>query len=282
MKNKKKKSRKKKFAPPLSKIDNFLYTLILIVFIAIDMTTLVVYLKIAEWIAFSVDNVVAYSVRGTVFLSLPLFFVFVIATIGYFGNAYNERRPILGNKKVNYKSTANYESVQFLFRKSKKTSTENEKKLKSTYIKIFSIIVSLFFVLSLGGLFGRNTINESGEIKSYSIFNTVKNEWFVDDVSSLNLNVGLTRTGYRSVTFYPTLWVKFNTDDDREFTFEYYEIYYDTNENERIYTLSKLLKMYEDMGIPITTDGDEYLEEFIEHYDLTGADKNLFLSLFGK
>ncbi len=244
------------------------------------MISLAVYLKIAEWIAFSADNVVAYSMRGTIFLALPLFFTYVITAIGYFETAYNEKRPILGNKKVNYKSTVKYEGVQFLFKKSKIKGAKDEKNLKTTYIKIFSIIFSLFFILSLGGLFGRNTISKNGEIKTHSVFNTVKNEWFVDDVSSVTLEAGLTSNGYRRIITYPTLWVTFNTDDDREFTFEYYEIYYDTNENERIYTLSNLLKIYEDMGIPITTGGNEYLEDFIEHHSLTGTDKDLFLSLF--
>ncbi len=280
MAKQKKRQRKKKVAPPLSAIDSFLYFLILMLFIMVAFAMLFGYLKVVECISFSDENVVAYSLRWTILSALPIFSIYVIAVIGYFCNAYSERRPILGNKKVSYKSTTNNESVEFLFRKSRRQLTENKIKLRNTYIKIVSALVLASFLLSLGGLFGRNTVSNSGVIKSYTIFNTVKNEWLIDDVSEVELKAGLTRSGYRSVVYYPTLWITVKTEENKEITFEYWDIKCESDENERVNSLSNLLRVYEDMGVAVTISGKEYVNDFIEHYSLTSENKEILLSMF--
>ena len=281
MAKQRKKRRNKLQPPPLSRLDIWIYNIAILISVVLTLLFFVFCFVIPEFIAFCDESVVLYSVRWTQFLLLFPLVVSLIIIEKVWGEGLTEKRPIFGNKKINYNSTTQYKKVKFLFKKEKnsKPLTEFEKKWKifsKTGLIIFCIVSLLFGV---GSLFGRNTLHNDGTVKTYSITNTVKSEYTIENISHVTIKSGTASAGRYSTR--PACYFDISTHNGKDFSFSMDEMR-DTpfNTSETLNELLNLKECYESQGIDVSIDGLEYVEELIEHYEMNDSEKEMLYELF--
>ena len=126
--SKHKKKKQREFSPPpLSKLDIFIYNTIIIVIVLFTCLALFGSDYIAEFIAYADETVMLSYSRWTLVFLFPVFCIVIFPILYFFVMGLEEKKPIFGNKNVNYFSTTRYAKAEFLF---KKKSNPKDKKIK--------------------------------------------------------------------------------------------------------------------------------------------------------
>lgn len=276
-----KKRKNRQQPPPLSTLDTCIYNIAMLTSVILTFLFFIFCFTFPEFISFHDESVVLYSVRWTQFLLLFPLIVSLIIIEEIWGKGFTEKRPIFGNKKINYNSTTQYTNVQFLFKKEKhqKPLTEFEKKWKlfsKTSLIVFCIVSLL---LGVGSFFGRNTLHNNGTVKTYSIANTIKSEYKIEDISQVTIKSGTTSAGRYAIR--PACYLDISTHSGKEFSFCMDELR-DTpfNASETINELLNLKAYYKSQGIDILIGELEYVEELIEYYEMNDREKEMLYELF--
>lgn len=280
----KKKRRNKLQPPPLSKLDTFLYNTIIFVLVILYFAAFLLCFYLYERIAFADNSVVLYTERWTLLLLFPLFFIYIIGVIGFFGEGLVRKRPILGNKEIDYFSTTRYEGVRFLFQKNPRKLNKDEKEFKRISSAFLSVICVVSLLLGFGALIGRKCLHNNGDIKIYSIVNTVKEEYSIGDTATVIIRCGKDYIGSRGNSR-PMCYIDIKMSDDEEFSFlmnnntlAITDSWIDVDE--RLTKMLELKEYYESQGIAVSIDGVEYIDQLIEYYEMTDSEKELLYKLF--
>lgn len=278
----KRKKKVKKLAPPLSKLDTFTYHFLLIASVVLFILLLLLYFYITRKIAFVDNSVIFYAERWTQILIAPAYTALCISVIGFFGDGLNNRKVIFGNKDIKYNSTTRYSSAQFLFKKNKRKKenlNDNEKKFEKIVTISLIIFCSLSLVLGIGGMFGRKCLYNNGHIKIFSITNSVKTEYSLDDLSHITIQSGTQRRG--RYNWQDTCFITITTKDNKNIVFCMDEN--NLNKKEIEQKLSDMLyikEYYESHGFYVSIEENGRLDKIIESYDMNDTEKAMLYELF--
>ncbi|MBR5544004.1 MAG: hypothetical protein IKU66_00875 [Clostridia bacterium] len=271
----KKKKQREYSPPPLSQLDIFTYNIITIVVVLLAFSAFFGIFYVAEVICYADETVMLSYNRWTLFLLAPAWLIAFLPPINFFVTGLNEKKPIFGNKNVNYFSTTRYAKAEFLF---KKKSSPKEKKTKLIMALVLAVIVLLCTVF---GLIGRNSIYYDGEIKVFSVFNTVKKEYSIDDISKVTIEIGEKYSRYGNNI--PCCFVDVETVNGKIFDFVTIEANWnDYKIPEKIANISTLKIVFDNNDISVTVVGKEYIDSFIEYYELTETERKLLVDLFAE
>ncbi len=184
-KKKRRPAKRNKDNPPLSKTDKFLYAALEVVGAIFILTFLYEYDSIIGFFVFRNINVLSFQERFTMFLIVPFIFFYLF----YILDSQYRKKPIFGNKKVDYYNTLNHKFILPLFDKRYnnivRNSENRRKQLRNFGIICFVTIV--LFTFGILGCFGRHEFNNNG-ITTYSIFNNVIEEYSYDEVESYEIS----------------------------------------------------------------------------------------------
>ena len=273
MSKRKKKKQREYSPPPLSKLDVFIYNTIIIIISTLIILSFVGIYCLTQMIGYA-DKIIMLSYgRWTITFIVPAILITFIPLINFFAVGLEEKKPIFGNKNVNYFSTTRYAKAEFLF---KKKSNSKDKKNKIILAIILAIVVVICTVFAL---VGRYSIDKNGEIKVYSVFNTVKNEYSIDKISNVTIEIGRNYSRYGGYT--PNCFVNIKTESGKLFYFNLNEAnWFEYKIPEKIANISTLKTVFDNNDIPVTVIGEKYIDEFIEYYELTNNERKLLQDLF--
>lgn len=189
--SKKKKIKPKK--PPLSFLDKCIYRL----FALITILPIVLFLLMTEYIEyifFEDQNIVALEQRATfIFLVIPCLMI-MITLIVIWDATYGKKKAIFPNKKVNYKKYGyQYYPVFYKGDKPKIKITEDKKKYIFINLTLWSVCFIICCALGCLGIFGRTELTRDGQIIKYTVFNNVKEQYYVSDISEVEFTTYSTR-----------------------------------------------------------------------------------------
>ncbi len=184
-KTKRKKYKHKPKMPPLSKIDKFLYALLVIVGV-IGLLGL----GLCAWLCVDAllrnKNTVAYVGTSCTLLAIPLI-LFVIVTVFYFiENAVQQKYPIIGNKNFNYGKTSGYATVYPIF--DKRYAAYRKTKKKQSHI-IWWCTFAFVCILSAFSIFDRWSFETDG-IYRYNCLNQCTEQYTYNDISEFQVQAG--------------------------------------------------------------------------------------------
>lgn len=269
----KKKKQRELSPPPLSKLDIFVYNIIILVIVFLTLAAFFGVFYVIDVIGYADETVMLYCSRWTVLLLVPACLLTFLPLLNFFITGFNEKKPIFGNKNVNYFSTTRYAKAEFLF---KKKSNPDDKKIKVIVASVLAIVV---VICTTFGLLGRNSIDNNGNIKVLSVFNTVKKEYSVDDISKVTIEIGEEYSRYGG--YIANCFVDVETVNGKNFDFVTIEARWnDYKIPEKIANISTLQTVFDNNNIPVTVIGEEYIDKFVEYYELTETERNLLKGLF--
>lgn len=283
MAKQRRKRRNKLQPPPLSKLDTFLYNAIIFVLVLLYFGAIILCFYLYERIAFADSNVVLYAERWTLLLLFPIFIVFAVGVLGFFAEGLANKKPIFGNKEIDYFSTTRYEGVRFIFQKSPKKLSKDEKEFKRISTAFLSVICVVSLLLGIGALIGRKCLYSNGDIKIYSIVNTVKDEYSIGDTATVTIRCGEEYIGRGNSR--PMCYIDIKMSDDEEFSFlmnnntlAITDSWIDVGE--RLPKMLALKEYYESQGIKVSINGLEHIDRLIEYYEMTESEKEILYELF--
>lgn len=269
----KKKKQRELSPPPLSKLDKFIYNIINITIVFLAFSAFWGSFYVVEFVAYAEKTVMLSYSRWTLLFLLPAWLLTFLPLLNFFATGLYEKKPILGNKNVNYFSTTRYAQAKFLF---KKQSNPKDKKIKIIMVLVLAVVV---VICTTFGLLGRNSIDNKGKIKVYSVLNTVKNEYSTEDFSKVTIELGEEHTRYGN--YRPMCWVKVKTHNEKTFNFTLSDAYWFRNNiADKIANISILKTMFDSKNVPVTVTGEKFIDELIEYYDLTETERKLLVDLF--
>lgn len=270
-KSKKKKRTAKKYKnyPSLSKADKFLYAALEVVGAIFLFAFLYEYDRIISFFVLRNTNVLSFQERFTIFLMVPFFLFYIFNIID---SQYN-KKPIFGNKKIDYYNTSSHKFILPLFDKRynniARNSVSRRKELINLAIVCFVSIV--LFTFGILGCIGRHEFSKDG-ITTYSIFNNVIEEYSYDEIESYHVDAYYryhTRTRGLGYTDYDVnLTVRFT--DGKNFTASY-------NTSRDIYALEEIDKILKDKE---KTVNPRNLELVINKYNFTDDELKVIYRLF--
>lgn len=219
--SKKKKKKQKSNKPQLSKLDKAIYFLLTLSILGIIFGLFFQIEYIKSILFFANPDVLAYQDRMTTLWCLPLFLMFLISFIAIWDETYGKRKAVFGNKKVDY-TKHNYQFYPIFYKgkKPKRKMTDDRKKEIKISIILWLIAYVISFSLTGLSVFGRTVLTKDGNIIKYSVFNNVKEQYYVSDISKVEYTTYLHNVakGGDYYTYAIKLYLK-NTDD--YFIFEY-------------------------------------------------------------
>lgn len=219
--SKKKKKKQKDNKPQLSKLDKAIYFLLALFTMGIcyGLFFQIEYMK--SVLFFANPDVLAFQDRMTTLWCLPFFLIILITIISVWDATYGKRKAIFGNKKVDY-TKHNYQFYPIFYKgkKPKRKMTNDRKKEIKISIILWLIAYGISFSLTGLSIFGRTVLTKDGNIIKYSVFNNIKEQYYVSDISEVEYTTYLHNVakGADYYTYAIKLYLK-NSDD--YFIFEY-------------------------------------------------------------
>ncbi len=267
--------------PPLSFIDNAIYTISLVVLAMPPFLAMLTLPLIQRYFVFINDaSVVACYSRATLTWGI-LFFLFLAATpIVCIAAPYGNKKPIFGNKKISYGVYPWPSDCYPRFGKRGRKPVLTEKKKKSLRIKIIAWLIVFVILLSLTlfGMNGRKCLYEDNSITYYNMANKSYAEYDAEDFSHLNIKTGWKRTGSaRSVTGYWYYAIEIEMKDGKTLWLDHSDYRYDYNHEE---TLNKMLEIKKIFKSDEITIEKEDVEVVIDELNLNEKETALINELF--
>ena len=271
-KQKKKKHIHKKSYPPLSKLDKATYYLLAIVPEILLLGIPLGYECFSPYFIFKSSETLAFCSTTHLWRIIPFLFVILVLFI-ISVERLTCKKPIFGNKKIDYCNTGLYKSVLPPFDKRYVKKFWTKDKIKKAMIKtvITSIIIIVTFVYGIGGVVSRCEITDSNIIK-YGTVNQIEESYTYDDISSYKVysTISSTVTG-RGKTFYPELGLEVTLDNGEALNFN---LDFINGYIEGFYKLDKLLG-----GINKSVD-DSDLERYIKQHTLSDEEIKMLEEIY--
>lgn len=258
-KQKKKNHKHKKSYPPLSKLDKVTYSFLAIVPEVLLLGIPLGYDWFSPYFVLNNSETLAFSQTVHFWRVIPfLFIILVLFVVIVTGERLTRKKPIFGNKKIDYYNTTLYKFILPPFDKRYIKKFWTKDRIKKTLIKaiIAAIIIIVPFVYVIGGVISRWEITNS-QIFKYGTDNKIEESYTYDDISSYKVYSTLSNTVGRVKTYYPELGLIITLNNGEELNFNLDSI------NSGIAGLYKLDNSLN--GINKTVDDDQ-LERYIEQY----------------
>ncbi|MBQ7117134.1 MAG: hypothetical protein IJN88_02880, partial [Clostridia bacterium] len=257
-KKKKRPQKRHKSYPPLSKTDKFIYSALEVAGAVFVFTFLYKHDSIIGFFILKSADVLSFQERFTIFFIVPFIFFYLF----YILDSQYSKKPIFGNKKVDYYNTLNHKFILPLFDKRYNNIARNSRNRRKQLINfgIVCFVSIILFTFGILGCHGRHEFSRDG-ITTYSIFNNVIEEYSYDEVESYHIEAYYryhTRTRGLGHTDYDiNLTVRFT--DGENFTASY-------NTSRDIYALEEIDKILKDKE---KTLNSRNLELVIDKYNFT-------------
>ncbi len=266
MSKKKKQNKKKPKAPPLSKLDKWIYKIGYIVICSVAILLFIPLQMLLEKIKYSDPMVIASAERATLLWLIPLWLYLFLSVFIAWTNLHETAQPIFGNPNVMY-GQAPWQHLYPIFSKERKKRELRPSHQKYRRENILCWFIGLFVCLFLAffGLFGRTSLMQNGDITVYNVFNQEKRMYSVRDVSELEIEAGRKSSGKGGTIW--TVWLSFEMTDGKGYSF--------TPSLENMLQIKSLIDRHK-----IVITGVEKLDEVIAYQDYTPEEIELLYELF--
>ncbi len=270
--NKKKKLHKLKRTkplPPLSKTDKVIYFLYEAIGAIILLFSGFGWIEILPKVVLKNPGVLGFQNRWTIVLILPFLLTFGVVVL----DPFMEKKPIVGNKKVDYYNTLNQQFALPLIDGRYKNISRYKDGRKKFLKKIFiwTVVLTLLFAIEIMGCIGRHEFTDEG-ITTYSVFNNPIEHYGYDEVESYKISTdrhhvrSVRGPGYTKYEAVLTVYLE-NGED----------FYLDYSFSRDIYALKQIEEKLK--GKDKTTDAF-YLEDFIARHDFNNQELKALYELF--
>jgi len=177
-KNKKIKLKK----PPLSFLDKCIYSL-LVLYGMLPAVYLILMTECTDYIFFKTQNILALE-QGMTFMffmvpCLPLMVSFILIL----NATYSKRKTFFPKKNVNYgKYSYQFYPIFYKGDKPKTQITKDQKKKFAVKLSLWLVAFIISFAIGSLGICGRTVLTRDGEIIKYTVFNNIKEHYYVSDI----------------------------------------------------------------------------------------------------
>ena len=272
MAKKKKHNKRKRYNPPLTFVDKFIYILFLVVFIAISFSLIIIPLYIQKRLTFSDPSAVAFMTTGGLWWTFPLSFYLLITTIVLFACGFDQKIPLFGNPNLRYGEPPFKKSIYPIFRR-KQYIQNNKGKGKvwyKSFIGAWFVVFLVFLCIYPLGICGRRVLYDDSTIKTYNSFNSVKTTYSSKDYYHLTLDAFFSQARYGAGRWVTTAEIK---------TKENKKIYFRNNLSER--AMDEFIEIKESLDPDqITIKRAHNLENVIEDNNLSDSESKKLYELF--
>lgn len=271
-KQKKKKNKHKKGYPPLSKADKFVTTIIPIITIIFMYTVLLGYEWFAPYFVFRQNSEDLAFCETSSFLRIVPFWIvcFILFGINFF--RLTSKKPIFGNKKIDYYNTTFYKFVLPPFDKRYTKQFWTKEKIRKVLIKtiISALLLIVTFVYGFGGFVSRWEITDSKIIK-YGTDNEIEESYTYDDIVAYEVYSTLRSTHGKYSTFYSEIGIAVALSNEERLSFDLDFI------NGGISGLYKLDKLFSGIDKTIV---DDRLDRYIDTHSLSVEELKMLNEIF--
>jgi hypothetical protein len=274
MAKRKRKSRKKPMRYPLSRLDKFLYSIILVIGCIMSAAVVVIMAVIRDKVAFADASVVAVDGSDAVLLILPLCFFFLIISLFplIYLDSYKEL-PIFGNKSFKPRPGLPYEEeTPIVSRKFWQEMSDKTRDKIAKFLVAVSVILVICLALSLFGIYPRTVLDEENNIKTYNSFNEITDICNVEKADKLIIDIGVSSS-------------RSNKSYYIELVFVFGEKKYDFGqgsfrEMKREDVLEYMLRTKADFSGKYEVNGIDFMERLFKNKNFTAEEKALVYELF--
>ncbi len=217
-KKRNRKPQRKPSAPPLTRLDTFLYVLGGLISLTVSAFCFLLLIFVQSRIAFASPAAVASREGAAFLLSLPFILLIEISAITLLIVGWQTRKPLFGSKKISYGAYPQSADCAPLFRARgyRQPKSPAKQRLRNRFIAAWCVICLLFACLVPFGLFGRTTLTVDNRIETVNLVNQITKTYTPQDFSHLTLKAVYTHTGkYASKDYLMTVEMK----DGKRFTF---------------------------------------------------------------
>lgn len=271
-KQKKKKRSHKKGYPPLSKADKFITTTIPIIAVVFMCTILLGYEWFAPCLIFKQNSeALAFCETSSFLRIVPFWFLcFIIFGIIFFRST--SKKPIFGNKKIDYYNTTFYKFVLPPFDKRYTKLFWTKDKIIKVLIKTVTtaLLVIVTFIYGFSGVISRWEITDSNIMK-FGTDNEIEESYTHDDIISYEVYSTLRSTHGKHTTFYSELGLAITLNNEERLCFDLDFI------NGGISGLYKLDKLFS--GIDKTVV-DNRLERYVDTHSLSEKELKMLAEIY--
>ena len=271
-KQKKKKRNHKKGYPPLSKVDRFITTIVPIIAVVLMYTILLGYEWFSPYLIFRQNSKTLAFCETSSFLRIVPFWIVSFIVFGVIFSRSTSKKPIFGNKKIDYYNTTFYKFVLPPFDKRYTKQFWTKEKIRNVLIKttVMALLIINTFIYGLGGVISRWEMTDSRIIK-YSTDNEIEESYTYDDIIAYEVYSTLKSTHGKQATFYSELGLAVTLDNGEKLRFDLDFI------NGGISGLYKLDKLFS--GIDKTVV-DDRLERYIDTHSLNEEELKMLTEIY--
>ena len=274
--SKKSKKRKRGFRPPLSFVDKSIYWLGLLLVFPLTVLLAFWFDDVTGVIAFQDPAVIAYRSHPSYFFIIPLVLYAEISVFLLCLMALEGKKPLLGNKKVQYGEAPWAKDCFPLFDPRRKSVSvrPSEKRFRRRMRIVWVIGFFLCSLLAPFSFCGRDCLMQDNSIVTYDALNQkAPNPYIADEFTALTI-----RAQYASKAWMYEITIQ--TEDGMTFTFSYED--FDWRKPGRQETC--LRKMLEIKALfppdAITIKGEQKLEKVVDYLGLNEELTQLLYQLF--
>ncbi len=278
--SKKKKKKQKDNKPQLSKLDKFIYDLLLIIFIIIAILSINAFIPLVTKLSFFDESVIAATPHFSIIWSVPFLLLILLTPLEILIENQTKHKAIFGNKSIDYRRFST--TLRPIFGEERnKAITEKQRKSRNT--KLIAWFVSFLILGAIGclGLFGRDVLTTDGRIIEYSAFNNVREEYAINDISKVEYSTYYSSGGrYSPDTYdYSVEIYILNSDDSYLFDNQSFK----NNKQDDISTsLNEMIRLKETVykNKKITFNAQTELSKIAEHNKFSEKETKLLYKLF--
>ena len=259
---------------PLSKADKLVYNTASVIFVILSFGSLIVPLLVSKAIAFSEPSVIAMRQSGIIILCYVLLIMFFAAFAVAAGVLQNKRKPLFENKSFKPRDGQPYKKETPMFSKEFWQNMSEKTKVKLYFGAVICVLVlALSLFIAFMGIYPRDVLLKSGEIKTYNSFNELAESHNIENADRLVISIGMSSTRY-GTSYQIICGFVFGED---KFWFD--QLSFDNMETEEI--LEYMLALKEDFGGKCVIEDTDLVKSLCRDRRFNETEKALVYELFG-
>ena len=280
--SKKKKKKQKNNKPQLSWLDKFIYNFVFVALISIAYVLIVNIFTLLNELYFLQENVIAATPRLTIILAIPFLLIVILRPAFILIENQTKHKAIFGNKSVDYRRYS--ADLRPIFGKERnKTFTDKQKKARNKRMLSWFIALLVLGTIGISGILGRTILSADGNIITYSIFNNIKENFRINDISKIEYSTYYSSGGRYAPDTYDydiEIYIS-NSDDSYQFDNQSFKT---TKQNGISTVLIEMLRLKEDVykNKTIVFDLQTELDVISRHNKLNEEENKLLYKLFEK
>ena len=280
--SKKKKKKQKVNKPQLSGLDKFIYKFIFVIWIGVVYILVVNIFTLLNKLYFLQENVIAATPRLTIILAIPFLAIVLLRPAFILIENQTKHKAIFGNKSVDYRRYSS--ELRPIFGKERnKAFTDKQKNARKKRMLSWFIALSVLGIISIPGILGRTVLTTDGNIITYSVFNNIKEEFQISDISKIEYSTYYSSGGRYAPDTYDYDIEIYISDSDDSYSFDNNS--FKTIEQNGISTaLTEMLRLKEEVynNKAIVFDIQTELDVISRHNKLNEEENKLLYKLFDK